>query len=126
MKTTAPRDYTVLGTLLAAGLLLSVPPLTHFFHARTDSEASRSRPHTIPAHGTGSAVDLEGTRQAALRMALRELRRKRLLPTNECDVNQSRHDQGWSFWFVFLPAAPGLDVAVFVGDSGEAQVLPGF
>lgn len=40
-------------------------------------------------------------------------------------LTASRVENEWVFWFVFLPATPGMDLTVFVADNGGLRTLPG-
>jgi hypothetical protein len=62
----------------------------------------------------------------ALKIAVQYLEDHGMLYRQEYQVRASRVDKEWSFWFIFQPATPGLDVTVFVSDNGQSRVSVGF
>ena len=61
----------------------------------------------------------------ALKIAVDLLEKQKLMYRPEYKLRAARVKDEWVFWFVFLPETPGLDVTVFVSDSGETRILPG-
>jgi hypothetical protein len=61
----------------------------------------------------------------ALKIAVETLERRKAMYRPEFKLRAARVDNEWVFSFVFLPETPGLDVTVFVSDSGGTRVLPG-
>lgn len=61
----------------------------------------------------------------ALKLAVEVLEKEKMMYRPAYRVQAARVDDAWSFWFVFLPETPGLDVTVTVHDDGSHETLVG-
>ena len=61
----------------------------------------------------------------ALKIAVQALEDRQMMYREDYKLTITRVDNEWVFWFVFLPATPGLDITVFVFDDGQTRFLPG-
>jgi len=62
----------------------------------------------------------------ALKLAVDELREKKLMPSENYRLTVSRVAGEWVFWFVFLPETFGSDITVTVADDGQVRSTVGF
>jgi hypothetical protein len=85
-----------------------------------------------PQRGAGQRKSKRVQRRArleiydALRIALSKLRASGLLRTKEYTLRAKRIRNEWSFWFVFVPEAPGGDITVLVSDDGKVRLVRAF